>query len=206
MKIKINHCHHLPLLYIFFLIFAILDVSATQQQQFSISTNGGLNNVQVKYIRRRQLLSYSDRDPLVIDPSLAFENPRIKNAYIAIKAWKQAILSDPNNITANWVGPAVCNYTGVYCTHSLDDPLERTVAGIDINHADIAGYLPDELGLLYDIALFHINSNRFCGTIPRSFLNMHLLFELDLSNNRFSGKFPYVVLLLPKLKYLDLIM
>ncbi|KAE8694817.1 hypothetical protein F3Y22_tig00110770pilonHSYRG00013 [Hibiscus syriacus] len=49
------------------------------------------------------------------------------------------------------------------------------VAGIDLNHANIAGYFPDEIGLLTDLALFH-----------------------------FSGEFPYVVLYLPSLKYLDI--
>ncbi|KAJ8563453.1 hypothetical protein K7X08_031905 [Anisodus acutangulus] len=119
-------------------------------------------------------------------------------------AWKEAILSDPHNITANWEGSNVCNYTGVFCWPSLDEPNELIVAGIDINHGDISGKLPHELGLLYDIALLHINSNRFCGTIPENFLNLKLLFELDLSNNRFVGKFPDVVVRLPNLKFRDL--
>lgn len=87
----------------------------------------------------------------------------------------------------------------MFCSNALDDPSIQTVAGIDLNHADIAGYLPEELGLLSDIALFHINSNRFCGTVPKSFKKLKLLFELDLSNNRFAGKFPYVDLGLPSL-------
>ncbi|OMO97702.1 pollen-specific leucine-rich repeat extensin-like protein 1-like protein [Corchorus olitorius] len=49
---------------------------------------------------------------------------------------------------------------------SLDDPKSTVVAGIDLKNADIAGYLPVELGLLTDIALFHVNSNKFCGIIP----------------------------------------
>ncbi|GLT45668.1 hypothetical protein SLA2020_194840 [Shorea laevis] len=58
---------------------------------------------------------------------LVFENQRIRNAYIALQAWKQAILSDPNNFTVNWVGSNVCNYTGVFCTRALDDPKIRTL-------------------------------------------------------------------------------
>lgn len=138
------------------------------------------------------------------NPSLVFENNRIQNAYIALQALKQAILSDPLNFTTNWVGSNVCSYTGIYCAQALDNPNIRTVAGIDLNHADIAGYLPDELGLLTDLALFHINSNRFCGTVPHTFEKLKLLFELDLSNNRFAGKFPKVVLSLPVLKFLDI--
>ncbi|KAI3711634.1 hypothetical protein L1987_70173 [Smallanthus sonchifolius] len=161
------------------------------------------------YIRQRQLLYYLDDngdrgENVTVDPSLVFENPRLKNAYIALQAWKQAILSDPLNLTVNWVGSDVCGYKGVFCAPAPDNHSEKTVAGIDLNHGDIAGYLPEELGLLTDLALFHINSNRFCGTIPKKFQNLKILFELDISNNRFAGKFPYVVLKLPELKFLDL--
>lgn len=153
--------------------------------------------------QQRHLLSYNG-DPLAIDPVRKFNNPRLKNAYIALQAWKEVILSDPKNVTSNWAGSDVCNYTGVFCWPAPDDPSEQTVAGIDLNHYDISGHLVSELGLLYDLALFHLNSNRFCGMIPQSFVNLKLLFELDLSNNRFAGKFPRLVLQLPSLKYLDL--
>ncbi|WOL13108.1 hypothetical protein Cni_G21877 [Canna indica] len=55
--------------------------------------------------------------------------------------------------------------------------------------------------LLVDLALFHLNSNRFCGTVPATFCLLH---KLHLSNNCFVGKFPDVVLHLPALRYLDL--
>ncbi|KAK4382852.1 Leucine-rich repeat extensin-like protein 2 [Sesamum angolense] len=120
------------------------------------------------------------------------------------RAWNMPIFSDPFNFTANWTGPDVCSYGGVFCAASQSNSSVRVVAGIDLNHADIAGYLPDELGLLTDLALFHINSNRFCGVVPESFKKLKLLFELDLSNNRFVGGFPTVVLSLPSLRFLDL--
>ncbi|MBA0633828.1 hypothetical protein Godav_025663, partial [Gossypium davidsonii] len=148
--------------------------------------------------------SGADFDSVLPSSSLTFDNPRLKSAYIALQAWKQAIISDPLNLTSNWVGSNVCNYTGVFCSPALDDPAIITVAGIDLNHGDIAGTLPEELGLLNDIALFHVNSNRFCGEIPWSFKELKRLFELDLSNNRFAGKFPYVVLRIPNLKFLDI--
>ncbi|KEH30699.1 putative leucine-rich repeat domain, L domain-containing protein [Medicago truncatula] len=131
-------------------------------------------------------------------------NPRLYRAFLALQAWKHVIYSDPKNITSNWVGPSVCNYTGIYCAPSLDDPKITVVAGIDLNHADIAGFLPDELAFLCDLSLLHLNSNRFCGIIPKTFSNLTHLYELDLSNNRFVGPFPSVVLSLPSLTYLDL--
>ncbi|XP_022032942.1 leucine-rich repeat extensin-like protein 4 [Helianthus annuus] len=111
--------------------------------------------------------------------TLLFENPRLWKAY-------------------------VCSYGRVYCAPFPTNPSIRVVARIDLNHSDIAGYLPSEIGLLTDLALFDINSNRFCGTVPTSFKNLTLLYELDISNNRFVGIFPTVVLSLPALRYLDL--
>lgn len=131
-------------------------------------------------------------------------NARLHKAYQALQAWKYAITSDPNNFTANWCGPDVCSYKGVYCAQAVDDPDITTVAGVDLNHANIAGSLPEELGLLVDIALLHINSNNFCGTIPSSFRGLYLLYELDISNNQLSGSFPSSVLYLPSLKFLDI--
>ncbi|GAB4831689.1 hypothetical protein Ancab_005702 [Ancistrocladus abbreviatus] len=131
-------------------------------------------------------------------------NPRLRQAYHALQAWKRVIYSDPNNLTTNWVGSSVCSYKGVYCAPAVDDNRTQVVAGIDLNHGDIAGFLPDEIGLLSDLALIHLNSNRFCGILPKSMANLTLLFELDLSNNRFVGPFPSVVLSCPSLKYLDL--
>ncbi|KAG6741155.1 hypothetical protein POTOM_056644 [Populus tomentosa] len=98
----------------------------------------------------------------------------------------------------------VCSYKGVFCAPSPKNKKIRVVAGIDLNHADIVGYLPTKLGLITDLAILHINSNRFCGVVRSSFRKMKLLHELDLSNNQFVGKFPKVVLSLPSLKYLDL--
>ncbi|GMQ10980.1 hypothetical protein CsSME_00053774 [Camellia sinensis var. sinensis] len=80
--------------------------------------------------------------------ALQFETPSLRQAYIALQTWKSAIFSDPFNFTTNWNGPNVCSYLGVFCAPSPSDPSLRVVAGIDLNHADLAGYLPTELGLL----------------------------------------------------------
>ncbi|KAL9998115.1 putative leucine-rich repeat-containing, plant-type, leucine-rich repeat domain superfamily [Helianthus debilis subsp. tardiflorus] len=161
--------------------------------------DGRLTDGEVSYILQRQLLHYRDEltgrgEYVSVDPTLGFETPRLRNAYIALQAWKQAIISDPQNLTVDWTESGVCNYTGVFCAPAPDNGSELTVAGIDLNHGDIAGYLPEELGLLTDLALFHMNSNRFCGTVPKKFRNLKLLFELDLSNNRFAGIFPTLFL------------
>ncbi|KAG7037829.1 Pollen-specific leucine-rich repeat extensin-like protein 4, partial [Cucurbita argyrosperma subsp. argyrosperma] len=186
-----------------------LFISLLLLQSFSFFASA-LSDAEASSIARRQLLTFLETDDLPDDyestvvVTETFPNSRLRRAFIALQAWKRSIYSDPLNTTANWVGADVCSYTGVFCTSALDDPNVQVVAGIDLNHADIAGYLPVELGLLSDIALFHINSNRFCGLIPPSFERMILLHELDVSNNRFVGPFPEVVLRIPNLKFLDI--
>ncbi|KAG7025992.1 Pollen-specific leucine-rich repeat extensin-like protein 1, partial [Cucurbita argyrosperma subsp. argyrosperma] len=176
------------------------------------SASLAVTKAEVSYLIGRQLLALREHDDLPddykydaeIDPHETFINERLKKAFVALKAWKSAIYSDPYNFTENWVGNDVCLYRGVFCTTALDDSTVEVVAGIDLNHADIAGYLPPELGLLTDLALFHINSNRFCGIIPRSFSKLTLMFEFDVSNNRFVGHFPEVVFHWRIAKFLDL--
>ncbi|KAI5652506.1 hypothetical protein M9H77_29693 [Catharanthus roseus] len=138
------------------------------------------------------------------DPKKAASNPKLRRAYIALQAWKRVIYSDPFNFTKNWNGPSVCNYSGIYCAPFPNDTKLQTVAGIDLNFGDIAGFLPDELGLLTDLSLLHLSNNRFCGILPQTLSNLTRLFELDLSSNRFVGPFPSVVLKLPTLQFLDL--
>lgn len=133
-----------------------------------------------------------------------FDNERLEKAYVALQALKNAVHSDPSNFTGNWVGRDVCGYNGVFCAPALDDPNLTVVAGIDLNGADIAAFLPQELGLITDLALLHINSNRFCGIVPESFANLSLMYEFDISNNRFVGPFPSVTLSWPGIKYLDI--
>ncbi|XP_074576441.1 leucine-rich repeat extensin-like protein 6 [Curcuma longa] len=168
----------------------------------------GLRNMMITNLPRPYLflfLLFFVSLPLVSHSQ--FLNFRLAKAFTAMQALKRAITSDPNGLTSNWSGPNVCNYTGVFCAAAPDeDPHHAalTVAGVDLNHGDLEGTLPDEIGLLSDLALFHLNSNRFHGALPLSLGSLRRLFELDLSNNRFDGGFPMVVLDLPSLRFLDL--
>ncbi|KAF7075212.1 hypothetical protein CFC21_080002 [Triticum aestivum] len=134
----------------------------------------------------------------------ATNNSRLEKAYVALQALKKAITDDPKNLTKNWCGPDVCSYYGVYCATAPDDPCARTVASVDLNHGDLAGTLPEELGLLSDLAVFHLNSNRFCGALPDALRSLHLLHEIDVSNNQLTGNFPSQLLCLPNVQYVDI--
>lgn len=92
-----------------------------------------MNNVNAKH---QHLHKHQTRPKHTHNPPL---NPRLYHAFLALQAWKHVIYSDPKNHTANWVGPSVCNYTGIYCAPSVDDPKVTVVAGIDLNFGDIAG-------------------------------------------------------------------
>ncbi|KAJ3702295.1 hypothetical protein LUZ61_006000 [Rhynchospora tenuis] len=123
----------------------------------------------------------------------------------ALQAWKQAITEDPKGMLSNWVGPNVCTYKGVYCSDSPDQSTpSNVVAGIDLNKANLKGTLVKELSLLTHLTFFHINTNRFTGTVPDSFRDLQLLTELDLSNNQFTGPFPTATIFIPQLYFLDL--
>nr|XP_043626000.1 leucine-rich repeat extensin-like protein 4 [Erigeron canadensis] len=171
-----------------------------------------LTKVQVPVSRRRLTKTVSDLNPahalddikVDVDPSLVFESPRLKKAYYAFQEWKKTFLSDPLNMTGNWVGPDVCGYYGVVCALALDDESIVTVAVIDLNFGDIAGRLVPELGLLTDLGILHLHANRFCGTIPETMANLKLLFELDLSSNHLAGTFPRTLLTLSSLRFLDI--
>uniref|UniRef100_M8CNA0 Cell wall hydroxyproline-rich glycoprotein n=1 Tax=Aegilops tauschii TaxID=37682 RepID=M8CNA0_AEGTA len=142
--------------------------------------------------------------PVPLPKQTADNSPRLQRAYVALQALKRAITDDPKNLTGNWCGPDVCAYFGVFCAPSLDDPCARAVAGVDLNHGDLAGTLPFELGHLTDLAVLHLNSNRFAGGLPDSLPKLSLLHELDVSNNLLSGGFPQHILCLPNVKYVDI--
>ncbi|URD88821.1 Pollen-specific leucine-rich repeat extensin-like protein, partial [Musa troglodytarum] len=169
-----------------------------------------LSNAETASIVHHQLLALSEKGDLLddlefdVEIDAAIANPCLRCTYIALKAWKKAMYSDTHNFTGNWVSPDLCSYHGVFCTATPDDPSVNVVANIDINDIDIVGYLPVELGILADIALLHIKSNRLCSIIPQNISHLKLLHELDACNNRFVGLFPDVALRLLSLKHLDL--
>ncbi|KAE8667424.1 Pollen-specific leucine-rich repeat extensin-like protein 4 [Hibiscus syriacus] len=177
---------------------------------YKAAPTSALSDSEADYIARRQLLTLPENGDLpegyenTVKTTETFENERLRRAFIALQAWKKTIYSDPLNITRNWFGPNVCSYRGVFCAPALGIPKWTVVAGIDLNHANIVGYIPVEFGLLTDLALLHLNSNRFCGIIPKSLSKLTRMYEFDISNNRFSGPFPRVVTTWKSIRYIDL--
>lgn len=111
---------------------------------------------------------------------------------------------DPHNFTSNWVNPDVCDYQGTFCTVTPDNPLVNIIIDVNLNDANIVGYLPVELSLLIVATLLHINSNHFCDIISQNISRLKLLHELNASNIRFVNPFLDIALRPSLLKYLEL--
>ncbi|GER36390.1 squalene monooxygenase [Striga asiatica] len=92
----------------------------------------------------------------------------------------------------------------VLCASSPANRSLTMVVGIDLNKADIVGSLSPELDLLTNLASFNVNSNGFCGGVPKTFARLWLVFEINLSNNRFFDDFGGMLLKLSSLKFLNL--
>ncbi|CAD6238481.1 unnamed protein product [Miscanthus lutarioriparius] len=118
----------------------------------------------------RILVAFEEQHPndhvhIDIDTDVKINNPSLLVAHKALHALKQALYSGPNNFTGNWVGPDVCAYNGVSCVPSPHNESESAVASLDVNAADVAGYLPREIGLMSDLAVLHLNSIRHDGAL-----------------------------------------
>ncbi|KAG6626501.1 uncharacterized protein At4g06744-like isoform X2 [Carya illinoinensis] len=137
--------------------------------------------------------------------TLVFADQRLKAVYPVIQKFKSIITSDHLGVTKSWVGSDICSYRGFYCDHPPDNQSAIALASIDFNGFQIgAPTLDGFLDQLPDIALFHANSNKFCGTISPNICKLPYLYEFDISNNQFSGPFPMAVLGMNSLTFLDI--
>lgn len=139
-------------------------------------------------------------------PLLLFESKRVEIAYHVIQKFKAKIKHDPFGILSTWVGSDVCHkYKGFDCA-MVPDYKVQALAAVDFNQFMFDGpdlTLDGFLDELPDITIFHANSNKFKGTIPKKIANLRYLYELDLSNNNYNGEFPYNVLGAKNLYFLD---
>ncbi|KAL2498464.1 leucine-rich repeat extensin-like protein 4 [Abeliophyllum distichum] len=134
-----------------------------------------------------------------------FLKTRRKNAGICLKndlqislffSLEQAILSDPQNLIANWVGSGVCNYTGVYLCSRTGQPFYSNWVGSRVCNYTGVYCAPStgqpflfELGRISTmvtlLGIYQKNSansqiwefststlTNFSGTVPRKFKNL----------------------------------
>ncbi|CBI28097.3 unnamed protein product, partial [Vitis vinifera] len=183
---KKTHLLHFVLLHSLLFLGCLALCSA---EQISISSHGHLTDAEVMYIKRRQLLYYRDEfgdrgEDVTVDPSLVFENPRQRNAYIALQAWKQAILSDPLNLTLNWVGSNELATIGSPGRTVPKELFDKDLDAIFINHNRFAFDLPDNFGNS-PVSVIVVANNKLHGCVPASLGNMaDTLNEIILMNNQ----------------------
>lgn len=136
---------------------------------------------------------------------LSFLDQRLAVVYSVIQNFKSCITLDPFNVTQTWIGSDICNYRGFYCDNPPDNKTAITVASIDFNGFQLSAPSIDGfIDQFPDLALFHVNSNNFQGTVPSKIVNLKYLYELDISNNKFSGQFPTAIVGMPGLTFLDI--
>ena len=81
-----------------------------------------------------------------------------------------------------------------------DTPLEQwhgiytnehgRVITLDLNHNDLSGIIPPEIGNLANLRSLSLSNNDLFGTIPPKIGNLSNLGALDLSNNHLGGSIP----------------
>ena len=103
-----------------FVVLIVLGLFASAQSGF-VESRRRLSDDEARIITHRQLLYYKDEngdrgERVTVDPRLRFPNPRLRNAYIALQAWKEAIISDPFNTIGNWFRADDYNYNGLVCS------------------------------------------------------------------------------------------
>ncbi|XWS69104.1 hypothetical protein CRYUN_Cryun04dG0150700 [Craigia yunnanensis] len=105
--------------------------------------------------------------PAVDTQQLVFKDKRLADVYPIIQSFKRTITEDPLNKTGNWIGSDLCNYTGFYCDNPPDNVSALTLVGLNFNGFLLrASTLEGFIDKLYDLAIFHANSNKFFGSVP----------------------------------------
>lgn len=107
----------------------------------------------------------------------------------------------PHENRIQWnASDSACNWVGVGC-----DANQSNVYTLRLPGVGLVGQIPENtIGLLSQLRVLSLRSNRLSGDIPRDFANLTLLRSLYLQDNRFSGGFPGSITQLTRLGRLDL--
>lgn len=118
---------------------------------------------------------------------------------------KQALLAflsqTPHENRLQWNSSvSACDWFGVEC-----DANRTAVYSVRLPGTGLVGQIPaGTLGLLTQLRVLSLRSNRLSGAVPADFSNLKLLRSLYLQDNLFSGEFPQSLTQLARLGRLDL--
>jgi Leucine-rich repeat (LRR) protein len=121
----------------------------------------------------------STDDPLLLDPTLASDQARIRQRYALLTIW-----FDSNDRWADESGWLViedecAGWFGVTCE-------SQVVTSIDLAGNNVQGNVPADLALLTGLAVLNLANNIIGGEIPPSLATLPVLEELYLGGNLFS--------------------
>ncbi|KAH0714903.1 hypothetical protein KY284_007808 [Solanum tuberosum] len=106
--------------------------------------------------------------------------------HLALISFKNAIISDPLNITASWNESShFCSWIGITCGNK-----HRRVIWIVLNSSELVGSLSPAVGNLSFLRVLWLSRNSFTGQIPGEIGKLSRLRMLSLANNSFSGEIP----------------
>ncbi|KAH7286578.1 hypothetical protein KP509_32G013600 [Ceratopteris richardii] len=115
-----------------------------------------------------------------------------------LRAFKSAL--DPGN-NLNWSGNDVCRWPGVYCSNRTT----LRVTEIRLPGKGLYGPIPPgSLGLLTELRVMSLRSNRLSGSLPSDLANCSFLRSIYLENNVLSGPLPTNFTQWPNLVHVDL--
>jgi hypothetical protein len=162
-------------------------------------------------------------DPLVLDPTLANDQQRIRQRYALLNIWFNSVNQWNNETGWTIIEDECAGWFGVTCDDS------QVVITIDLEDNNVQGILPADIALLSGLVTLNLDGNVIEGELPASLAtlpNLEVLFlginffvqdlsaydfsgltsltVMDLSNNGFSGNIPDSIWSLTTLKFLVL--
>lgn len=136
-----------------------------------------------------------DQDPLACDLS-QYTDCRIRDSlalvsfYNATQGYQWINQWDLSQPISTWYG-VILNETGC-------------VSELSLSNNKLKGYLPDEIGYLYDLEILYLAQNNIEGQIPPTIENLSNLRHFNIWRNRLSGDLPNELWSLWKLESIDL--
>ncbi|KAH7424347.1 hypothetical protein KP509_11G003700 [Ceratopteris richardii] len=149
--------------------------------------------------RRDPAFLNDDNDGIISTPGIPFCSSKDRNALLSFKA---SIISDPNNVLADWRASHYncCDWTGVTC-----DGATGRVVRLNLNSQHLKGTLNGGLSGLSFLQVLILMENDFHGSIPASFGAFSRLQRLCLAENpSLSGSIPETFGRLKNLQLMDL--
>ncbi|KAL3535154.1 hypothetical protein ACH5RR_003615 [Cinchona calisaya] len=123
----------------------------------------------------------------------------------SLLAFKAGIVVNPKHALETWNahGARVCNWLGVHCNKRIGRVVEwlfstwyhfpslsnlSSLKILDLSNNSFEGFIPQELGTLFQLQRISLAYNLLEGNIPSQFGSQHQLLYVDLGSNKLTGE------------------